>query len=464
MNAKSKTYLSTGEKIAYAAGDVATNFFFKFFQFFLFYYYTDSVGLSAGVVGTVFLVSRLLDMITDPAMGAIADRTKSKWGSYRPYMLFMAIPYGICGYIMFLNPDFSEQGKTVYVFVTYSLMMLAFTAINIPYASLSGVMTPSTYERTSLSGYRFVGAFSGGLLLTILIRPLVSFLGAENEAEGFRLTMALFAIISVILFWCTFLFCKERVKPSLQQTPTLKKDFTSLIKNKPWQLLTVSYIVHGVYFTINGAVTLHFFKYWIGDDGSAVLGPFDISTLFLTTGLLFSILGAALPKFLSGHIDKRTLCILAALVNCAIMTSFYFIKDESLMLLFVLQAINGIAVGFIPVLQWSMYADTADYGEYKNHHRNTGVIFSAALFGLKLGLALGGAFAGWILAAYGFEANTIQDEQSKMGILLCFSLIPAFLAFLKVIIMLFYPLRDTMMLQIEEGLIERKGELHAPAQ
>ncbi|EWH10237.1 sugar (glycoside-Pentoside-hexuronide) transporter [Catenovulum agarivorans DS-2] len=456
------TYLSISEKIAYAAGDVAVNFFFKFFQFFLFYYYTDSVGLSAGVVGSIFLLSRLLDMVTDPAMGAIADRTKSRWGSYRPYLLFVAIPYGVCGYLMFLNPDLSNEGKIIYAFVTYSLMMLAFTAINIPYASLSGVMTPSSYERTTLSGYRFVGAFSGGLLLTLLIRPLVSALGADNEAEGFRLTMALFAIISIILFWCTFLFCKERVKPALEHKPTIKKDINSLLKNRPWQLLTLSYIVHGIYFTINGAVTLHFFKYWIGDDGTAVLGPFDLSTLFLAVGLLFSVIGAAVPKFLSAHIDKRMLVIYAALVNCIIMASFYFIKDSSLTLLFVFQAINGIAVGFIPVLQWSMYADTADYGEYKHHHRNTGVIFSAALFGLKLGLAVGGALAGWILAAYGFVGNVAQDEQAKLGILLCFSLIPALLAFLKVVIMYFYPLRDKTMLEIEMALVERKGELHAP--
>lgn len=461
---KQNTYLSVGEKVAYAAGDVAVNFFFKFFQFFLFYYYTDSVGLSAGVVGSIFLVSRLLDMVTDPAMGAIADRTRSRWGSYRPYLLFIAIPYGICGYLMFLNPDLSTQGKLIYAFITYSLMMLAFTAINIPYASLSGVMTPFSSERTALSGYRFVGAFSGGLLLTLLIRPLVKALGVEGEAEGFRLTMALFAVISIALFWVTFFFCKERIKPAPQQKSTVKNDFRSLLKNRPWQLLTFSYIVHGIYLTVHGAVTLHFFKYWVGDDGTAVWGPFDLSTLFLATSLLFSILGASLTKFLCTYIDKRTLVILAALVNCIILLFFFALKDSNLIWLFTLQAINGIAVGFIPVLQWSMFADTADYGEYKYHHRNTGVIFSAALFGLKLGLAIGGALAGWILAAYGFIGNAEQSDQSKLGILLCFSLIPAFLAWVKIIIMLFYPLRDKTMQEIEQVLIERKGELHAPSQ
>tara|TARA_R110001606_G_scaffold399273_1_gene583316 strand:- start:356 stop:1750 length:1395 start_codon:yes stop_codon:yes gene_type:complete len=459
---RKNTYLSVGEKVSYAAGDVAVNFFFKFFQFFLFYYYTDSVGLSAGVVGSIFLVSRLLDMVTDPAMGAIADRTRTRWGSYRPYLLFVAIPYGICGYLMFLNPDLSTQGKLIYAFVTYSLMMLVFTAINIPYASLSAVMTPFSHERTTLSGYRFVGAFSGGLLLTLLIRPLVKVLGAEDEAEGFRLTMALFAVISVLLFWVTFFFCKERVKPAPQLKPTIKKDFNSLRKNRPWQVLTVSYVLHGIYFTIHGAVTLHFFKYWIVNDSSTVFAFFDLPTLFLATSLLFSIIGASMTKFLCNYIDKRMLLILSAAVNCLIMLAFYFIRDSNLTLLFLLQALNGIAVGFIPVLQWSMYADTADYGEYKYHHRNTGVIFSSALFGLKLGLSIGGALAGWILAAYGFVGNTVQDEEAKLGILICFSLIPAALAFLKMITLIFYSLRDSDMKEIELALVERKGDLHAP--
>lgn len=463
MTNKQKTYLSFGEKIAYAAGDVATNFFFKFFQFFLFYYYTDSVGLSAGVVGSIFLLSRLLDMVTDPAMGALADRTRTRWGSYRPYMLFIAIPYGICGYLMFLNPQLSMEGKLIYAFITYSLMMLAFTAINIPYASLSGVMTPFSHERTTLSGYRFVGAFAGGLLLTLLIRPLVKALGVEDEAEGFRMTMAIFAVVSVLLFWVTFFFCKERVKPDVKQKSTVKKDFKSLLKNRPWQILTISYVLHGIYFTIHGAVTLHFFKYWVGDTGEAILGFLDLSTLFLAVSLLFSIAGAGMTKFLTTLMDKRRLVILSAIFNGVILLAFYFIKDSNVTLLFVLQALNGIAVGFIPVLVWSMYADAADYGEYKYHHRNTGVIFSAALFGLKLGLALGGALAGWILASYGFIGNTVQGEEAKLGILLCFSAIPAALAFLKAIVLYYYPLTDNDMKNIEKALIERKGELHAPS-
>ncbi|WP_041525000.1 MFS transporter [Gilvimarinus agarilyticus] len=463
MNNSNKLYLSKTEKIAYASGDAATNFFFKFFQFFLFYYYTDSVGLSAGVIGTMFLASRILDMFTDPAMGILADRTRSRWGSYRPYLLFIAIPYGIFGYLMFLNPQFSEQGKLWYAFITYSLMMMAFTAINIPYAAMTGVMTPNSYERTVLSSYRFMGAFGGGLLLTLLARPLVKALGGGNEAEGFRITMALFAVISVLLFWVTFWFCKERVKPAITQKSSWKKDFSSLIKNRPWQILTLSFLIHGCYYTIYGAVTIHFFKYWVGDNGEAVFLIFDFSTLFLATSLLSSLVGAGLTKNLVRIFDKRSVIIGSALLNGVVMTGFYFVANADYLTLFTLQVINGLAIGPLPVLIWAMYADTADYGEHQYGHRNTGLIFSAALFGLKMGLAMGGAIAGWVLAAYGFEANAEQSERSLLGILLCFSLIPAALAFIKVGVLLFYPLRDKHMQDIEAALTERKGELHAPS-
>lgn len=463
MNNNQKSYLSIKEKSAYALGDTASNFFFKFFQFFLFYYYTDSVGLSAGIIGTMFLVSRLIDTVTDPVMGALADRTRTRWGSYRPYLLFMAIPYGVFGYLIFLNPQLSENGKLIYAFVTYSLMMLTFTAINIPYASLSGVMTPYSHERTVLSSYRFVGAFGGGLLLTLMIRPLVKILGGEDEAEGFRLTMALFAVISVVLFWVTFAFCKERVKPSATQKSSVKSDISSLVKNRPWQILTLSYVLGGIYITIHGSVTIHFFKYWVGDTGEPIFLIFDLSTLFLATSLFFNAVGAASTKYLMRFIDKRSLIILLAILNGIVLFAFYWAKDGNVELLFSIQVINGLLFGPTPVLIWAMYADTADYGEYKCNHRNTGMIFSAALFGLKFGLAAGGAIAGWVLAYSGFVGNAEQSEESLFGILLCFSIIPGIAAWAKAAVLYFYPLRDKDMPAIEQGLIDRKGELHAPA-
>lgn len=453
---KSQSCLSLKEKSAYAMGDVASNFFFTFFKFFLFYYYTDSVGLSAGAIGTMFLVSRLWDMINDPVMGALADRTRSRWGSYRPYLLFVAIPYGIFGYLMFFNPDFSDKGKLIYAFITYSLMMTAFTAINIPYAAMSGVMTPNSSERTALSSFRFMGAYGGGLILTLAARPLVRYFGDGNEAEGYRTTMALFAICSVMLFWITFKYCKERVKPAADQVNSWRKDLGSLSQNRPWKILTVIFIVHGTYTTIQGAVSIHFFKYWVGDDGSAAWGIFDLATLFLVTNLVFSLIGAWATRYLNKYLDKRVFMILSTALSACVMFLFYFARGEHVAVLFGLQVIYGLSVGPLPVLIWAMFADTADYGELKTGYRNTGMVFSAALFGMKLGLALGGALSGWVLAYYGFIGNEEQTESSLFGILLCFSVIPGVLALLKAALLFTYPLKDSAMIDIEEALLERK--------
>ena len=206
--------LRFSERLGYGLGDTASNFFFQTFNIFLLYYYTDIFGIPAGFVGTMFLVSRIWDAVNDPLMGIIADRTSTRWGKYRPYLLFFAIPYGLVGFLMFANPDLDLTGRMVYAAVTYTAMMMVYTAINIPYAALMAVMTPSSAERTTLSTFRFVGAFGGGMLVTAMVLPLKDALGGGDEATGFRYTMALFGVISIALFCCTFFLTKERLKPT----------------------------------------------------------------------------------------------------------------------------------------------------------------------------------------------------------------------------------------------------------
>ena len=231
MNTSAK--LSFKEKLGYGLGDTASNIFFQFVNIFLLYYYTDVFGLSPAAVGTLFVVTRFWDAINDPLMGAVADRTNTRWGKYRPYMLWMAVPFGLFGYLAFANPDFSQTGKLIYAYVTYVGLMMAYTAINVPYSALMGVMTPSSEERTSLSSFRFVGAFSGTLLISLSVRPLVRLLGGGDEALGFKLTMALLSIIAVLLFIITFCTTKERVKPLVNKEGTsLAKDIQFLFKNR----------------------------------------------------------------------------------------------------------------------------------------------------------------------------------------------------------------------------------------
>ena len=217
----------------------ASNFFFQTFNIFLLYYYTDVFGISAAAVGTMFFVSKLWDAFNDPMMGAIADRTNTRWGKFRPYLLWMAIPYGVIGFLMFAGPDFDESGKLIYAWITYTLMMMFYTAINVPYSALMGVMTPSSSERTILSSFRFVGAFGGGLLISMLVRPMVQYFGVEDESQGFRITMAIFAVVSISLFWFTFASTKERVQTVEPENVSLKNDFKFLLANKPWLVLVL---------------------------------------------------------------------------------------------------------------------------------------------------------------------------------------------------------------------------------
>lgn len=269
-----KTSLSFREKFGYGLGDSASNFFFQVFNIFLLYYYTDIFGLHPASVGIMFLATKVIDAISDPLMGIIADRTNTRWGKFRPYLQWIAIPYGLLGYAMFSNPQFSATGKLIYAYATYTLMMLAYTAINIPYSALMGVMSSSSIERTSVSSYRFICAFVAAWLIGTFVTPLKTMLGGGNEAEGFRLTMLLFAGLSIALFWVTFATTKERVKP-LQKNTDLKLDFKAMLGNGPWIALFLAAIFTLMNVAVRNGAILYYFKYYVGDDGAPIFLIFD---------------------------------------------------------------------------------------------------------------------------------------------------------------------------------------------
>ena len=234
--------LRKSEYIGYALGDTASNFFFQTFNIFLTYYYVDVWGIAPTVLLWLFPLVRAFGAFDDVIMGLIADRTNTRWGKFRPYLLFGAIPYGICGYLMFLGPDFGETGKIIYAGVTYALMMVSYTVINVPYSAMLGVISPSPRTRTLASTYRFVGAFGAAFLISLFVRPLVEYLGAGNETRGFQLTMAIFAVISVALILITFATTKERVKPPPQQKTNVKGELGELFNNRPWIVLLITSI------------------------------------------------------------------------------------------------------------------------------------------------------------------------------------------------------------------------------
>ena len=446
--------LTFKEKLGYGLGDTASNFFFQFFNIFLLYYYTDIFGLDPAAVGVMFIATKVIDAISDPLMGVIADRTNSRWGKFRPYLLWVAIPYGVLGYAMFANPDLSQNGKLIYAYVTYTLMMLAYTAINIPYSALMGVISPSSLERTSVSSYRFICAFSAAWLIGTFVTPLKNNLGGGDEAEGFRLTMMLFAGLSIALFWVTFATTRERVKP-MQTKSDLKLDFKAMLHNGPWIALFLAAIFTLMNVAVRNGAIMYYFKYYVGDDGTAILLIFDKTAVFMSLGLFAMVGGIACTRLLAARYGKRKLMIILTLLNALSMALFFIIPPDQYWLMVIVNMIGTFIVGPTPALVWAMYADTADYGEWKSGRRTTGLVFSALQFAQKLGLAVGAGLSGIILSLFGFVANDVQSEMSIYGIRFMFSILPAVLATLSAAVIYFYPLSDEKVRVIEAELKQR---------
>jgi len=453
----SSSRLSLREYVGYAVGDTASNLFFTTFNIFLTYYYVDVWGLAAAAVANMMLLVRFSDAVSDPIMGMIADRTETRWGKFRPYLLWMAIPYGVTGYLIFANPELGPSGKVVYAYATYTLMLLAYTAINVPYSSLLGVLSPSSETRTIASSFRFVGAFGGGLMVSLLVRPLVKELGGSDEVLGFQHTMAIFAVVSVLLFWITFATTKERVTPPPGQKSNVKEELTELVKNRPWVILLVAAVFSTSFIAMRAGSTIFYFKYVAGDDGNPILfGRLDRVTVFLSAGAACMMLGTACLGLFARMADKRTLAVALTMTTALAFTSFYLLPPDNFPLLLLVNCIGTFAMGPTSALVWAMYADVADYGEWKFGRRSTGLVYSASLFALKTGTMV----AGWLLPVFldrfGFVRNVQQSEGALLGILLAFSIVPGVFAVLKGAALWIYPLGRSEVLRIEGELRARR--------
>jgi GPH family glycoside/pentoside/hexuronide:cation symporter len=448
--------LSFYEKFSYALGDTASNLYFQFFSIFIVYYYTDVYGLDPAVVTTMLLTVKLWDWITDPVMGIIADRTRTRWGKFRPYLLWMSLPYGLLGYLMFINPDLDESGKLVFAYVTYILMMTAYTAINVPYGALMGVMTSCSRERLTLGTFRFVGAFSAAIVLGMSVRPLVRLLGGDDELAGFQYTMAIFAVLSVLLFLQTFRGTRERVTPPSDQDMHIATDLRVLVKNTAWLVMVVAGIFTLACVAIRGAATVYFFKYYMLDDNTPFIWIWDRTSFFITTGAIVFVIGVIAGRYLSNYYDKRTLMLFLTLSNAIVMGLMFYIPPDYYWTMLSVNALASLLSGPTPALVWAMYGDVADYGEWKFRRRTTALVFSAAQFAQKLGLTIGGVIPTAVLAYVGYQANMAQTETAMMGIRLIFTMLPAAFAFIAGLAFIYYPLRDRQLIDIETDLIERR--------
>jgi len=429
MNA-STTKLSLKEKIGYSLGDTASHFVWDMVGFWILIFYTDTFGISAAAAGTIMLIARFWDMASDPIMGIIADRTKTKWGKFRPYILWMALPYSILAVLAFSTPDFGNTGKVVYAGVTYILLMTVFTAINLPYSSLGAVMTSDSYERAGLNSYRFIFAFVGQFIVSGTALSLALYFGKGDSAKGYQYTLILFSIISFILFMITFKTTKERVQPPKKQKESLKEDFFNLFKNKPWVILFFVGIISFIMFAMQNLSIAYYFKYYIGKEESV--------QLFNVIGTVALIVAIPFSKPLAKRFGKRTVFLASSLLSGFFFILLYLPGVNDIYMIYGFNILAKMAYAPAVPLLWTMLADTADYSEWKTGRRATGLTFSAATFAQKAGWGIGGALAGWMLAIFKFTPNVEQTETAITGIKLMISVFPGILYMSCAILLFFY--------------------------
>ncbi|MGK9367429.1 MFS transporter [Melioribacter sp. Ez-97] len=454
--------LTFWEKAGYGFGDLASVLFWQTITAYLLYFYTDVFGITAAAAGTMILVSRIWDGINDPLMGIIADRTNTRWGKFRPYLLWCSVPLAIMGVLTFTTPDLSYSGKIIYAYVTFILFMMLYTAINIPYSSLLGVITPDTIERTSVSSYKYVFAYLSGTIVSITALPLTQYLGGGNEAAGWQKTMMVYGAAAVIFFFIAFVSTKERVAPPPRQKSSVKDDLKDLINNKPWLILLAATIFMVLFVATRISVIPHYFKYYVEEQQMNLfgtvynLGFVELTSAFNGIGQISAIVGVLCTKWFASLFGKKKAFIVLFIISIISNAAFYVLQPTDVYWIFILQIIYSLTSGPLTPLIWAMYADSADYSEWKNKRRATGLVFSASTMSQKFGWAFGTAFAGWLLTLVGYKANIAQSDAVKEGLRLLVSLIPAFIGILSLIVMLFYKLNEDTMSNIASELEERR--------
>lgn len=453
--------LPFSEKLGYGIGDFSSSMFYKLFSTFLMFYYTDVFGISAAAVGTMILVTRVWDAANDPIMGAIADRTNTRWGKFRPYLIWMALPFAVTGVACFTAPDLSQVGKIVYAYITYSLLMTVYTAVNVPYSSLIGVMTSDSNERTQLASYRYFFAFSGGIFVQATLLKLVSVFGGENVQAGWQRSIGLYSFIAMAVFIAAFFLVKERIKPITDQNNKLKDDLKDLLHNKQWFILLGVSVLAVIFNQLREGTAVYYFKYYIAEKDVSIFGKmihFDFETL---TGVLIplwtasNLLGVLLASFMAKKFGKKKSFMICMLISVFASALYYPIQPDNIYHLFVLQIIVGIAAGTPLVLMLAMFGDIADYSELKTGRRATALVFSSITMSQKFGSTLGIAFTGYILAWAGYKADIVNAE-SQNSIRLLMSIIPAIAALLSVVVLAIYKLSDGYMKEVSEKLESKR--------
>jgi sugar (glycoside-pentoside-hexuronide) transporter len=381
-------------------------------------------------------------------MGVIADRTNTRWGKFRPWVLWTAVPFGIMGFLTFVTPPFGAEGKLVYAYVTYIALMMVYSANNLPYSALSGVITGDLGERTSLSSYRFVFAMSAAFVIQGLALPMVNFFGQGDSAKGYQWTMGIFSALAILFFVITFVTTRERVLPDPTQKTSIRQDFADLVRNGPWIAMFFLTIFIFITLAMRGGVMLYYFKYYLGRE--------DLFSIFNVFGLGATIIGVVGSTPLARKYGKRDVFIVGLSATVLLTALFFLVPRTAITAVFGLEMVRQLAYGFTIPLLWAMMADVADYSEWKNKRRATAIVFSAIVFGLKAGLGFGGAIGGWVLSAYGYVPNVEQTVRALQGIKLTASLFPAATFLISVVCLLFYKIDRHEEVRITSELAQRR--------
>ena len=486
--------LSVKEKIGYGFGDAAANFVFQTMLIFQLGFYTDVFGITAAAAGTLLLVGRFWDAAFDPFMGVIADRTNTRWGKFRPWVLWSAVPFAVMFFLAFTTPDFGSTGKLIYAYVTYILLMTVYSVNNLPYSALNGVMTGDVNDRTSLSSFRFFFAMAAALVVQGLTLPMVSKFGQGDAAKGWSMTIGVFALLSIVFFVITFFSVRERIKPDPNQKSSPRQDFADLLKNAPWISMFVLTLFLFITLALWGSAMFYYFTYYVDKDqlfnflqswglvtttsgGVAVaaswwhdiLNAFGLIattdrsnvssvgfSLFNMSGQLVMILGVLSSKALSIRFGKKTVFLTGLAFTTLFTALFIALPPDAVGLTFVLNLLKSLAYGPTIPLLWAMMADVADFAEWKTRRRATGVVFAGIVFALKAGLGFGGAICGWLLAGYGYTPNVVQSEGALLGIRMTASVFPAITFLISVLALMFYGINKKLNLQIQDELAERR--------
>lgn len=476
--------ISFVEKVGYSLGDLAANLVFQTLITYLAYFYTDIYGLNNTDASIIMLtVGLIAAFLFNPIIGVLADRTNSKWGKFRPWILYTAIPLGVVAFLAFSTPHFEYKGKLIYAAVTYTLLLLLYAGSNLPYSALSGVITGDMSERNSISSYRFVAVMFAQFFVQVFMLPIIEYAGSGDKAVGIETVMSWLAIVGTIMLLITFLTTKERIVPSPAQKSSLKDDLSDLSKNRPWLIMLTLTVLVFITLAMKGGAYVYYFNNYVDKEalsqfispvltactqfGFNFFGTDPVSAgfgLFNAGGIIFMIVGISLSTKLANKYGKRDVYKYGLLVATIFVLIFVFFKPDNILLMFGSQILHGFTYGItIPIL-WAMIADVADYSEWKSKRRATGIIFSAMMVGLKAGLSIGGALVAWILGLYGYISkesgiagqDIVQPDSVADGARMLVSVFPAIPFLLGVGLLFFYVIDKKMEVQLEADLKARR--------